>query len=123
LSHADACAKSDLTTPATDQQTAAPHQTAAPPIFTHPRFHYLISFTVLLQPLVSVLIPKKVSIMPKQNEKKTMVKSTKLTAGEKKKVKNENKSKANPEKAAAKKDKNDAKRERRAESGSVKKLG
>lgn len=61
--------------------------------------------------------------MPKQNEKTKMVKSTKLTAGEKKKQKNENKAKANPGKAAAKKEKNDAKRTRRAESGSVKKLG
>jgi len=61
--------------------------------------------------------------MPKANEKSKMVKNTKLTAGEKKKIKNENKSKANPGKAAAKKEKNDAKRERRAESGSVKKLG
>jgi len=31
---------------------------------------------------------------PKQQDKKVMVKSTKLTAGEKKKIKNENKSKA-----------------------------
>jgi hypothetical protein len=61
--------------------------------------------------------------MPKANEAKKLVKSTKLTAGEKKKIKNENKSKANPAKAAAKKEKNDAKRTRRAESGSVKKLG
>eukprot|EP00590_Aulacoseira_subarctica_P011528 CAMPEP_0172420596 /NCGR_PEP_ID=MMETSP1064-20121228/6959_1 /TAXON_ID=202472 /ORGANISM="Aulacoseira subarctica , Strain CCAP 1002/5" /LENGTH=62 /DNA_ID=CAMNT_0013160631 /DNA_START=110 /DNA_END=298 /DNA_ORIENTATION=+ len=60
---------------------------------------------------------------PKQTEKKTLVKSDKLTQGEKKKIKNENKAKANPEKAAAKKAKNDATRERRAESGSVKKLG
>jgi hypothetical protein len=50
---------------------------------------------------------------PKQTEKKTLVKSTKLTQGEKKKVKNENKAKANPGKAEAKKEKNDAKRERR----------
>ena len=42
-----------------------------------------------------------------------MVKSTKLTAGEKKKLKNDNKAKANPGKAAAKKEKNDNKRERR----------
>jgi hypothetical protein len=61
--------------------------------------------------------------MPKQNEKTKMVKNTKLTAGEKKKVKNDNKAKANPGKSAAKKEKNDAKRDRRAESGSVKKLG
>ena len=50
---------------------------------------------------------------PKQQEKKTLVKSEKLTQGEKKKLKNENKAKANPEKAAAKKVKADAKRERR----------
>eukprot|EP00527_Entomoneis_sp_CCMP2396_P009647 CAMPEP_0198136778 /NCGR_PEP_ID=MMETSP1443-20131203/379_1 /TAXON_ID=186043 /ORGANISM="Entomoneis sp., Strain CCMP2396" /LENGTH=57 /DNA_ID=CAMNT_0043798053 /DNA_START=74 /DNA_END=247 /DNA_ORIENTATION=- len=50
-------------------------------------------------------------------------KTTKLTEGQKKKVKQENKAKANPDKAAAKKVKSDAKRERRAESGSVKKLG
>jgi len=50
---------------------------------------------------------------PKQTEKKTLVKSDKLTQGEKKKIKNENKAKANPEKAAAKKAKNDATRERR----------
>jgi hypothetical protein len=47
---------------------------------------------------------------PKQAEKKVMVKSDKLTQGEKKKIKNDNKAKANPEKAAAKKEKNDAKR-------------
>lgn len=51
--------------------------------------------------------------MPKANEAKKLVKSTKLTEGEKKKVKQENKAKANPEKAAAKKVKSDAKRERR----------
>lgn len=51
--------------------------------------------------------------MPKQNEAKKLVKSTKLTEGEKKKLKQENKAKANPEKAAAKKVKSDAKRERR----------
>jgi hypothetical protein len=50
---------------------------------------------------------------PKQTAAKTMVKSTKLTQGEKKKLKNDNKAKANPEKAAAKKEKNDSKRERR----------
>jgi hypothetical protein len=50
---------------------------------------------------------------PKQTEKKTMVKSSKLTQGEKKKLKNDNKAKANPDKAAAKKEKNDSKRERR----------
>lgn len=58
--------------------------------------------------------------MPKQTESKKMVKNTKLTPGEKKKIKNENKAKANPGKAAAKKEKNDAKRERRTESGSTK---
>jgi hypothetical protein len=47
---------------------------------------------------------------PKQAEKKVLVKSDKLTQGEKKKIKNDNKAKANPEKAAAKKEKNDAKR-------------
>ena len=51
--------------------------------------------------------------MPKANEKTKLVKNTKLTAGEKKKIKNDNKAKANPAKAAAKKGKNDAKRERR----------
>ena len=51
--------------------------------------------------------------MPKANEAKKLVKSTKLTEGEKKKQKQENKAKANPEKAAAKKVKADAKRERR----------
>jgi|TARA_B110000208_G_scaffold153767_1_gene186122 hypothetical protein len=59
----------------------------------------------------------------KQTEKKVMVKSTKLTAAEKKKIKQANKAKANPGKAAAKKVKADAKRDRRAKSGSVKKLG
>jgi hypothetical protein len=54
-----------------------------------------------------------ITMAPKQTEKKTLVKSTKLTQGEKKKVKNENKAKANPGKAEAKKEKNDAKRERR----------
>ena len=48
--------------------------------------------------------------MVKQQEKKVMVKSDKLTQGEKKKIKNDNKAKANPDKAAAKKEKNDAKR-------------
>jgi hypothetical protein len=48
--------------------------------------------------------------MVKQQEKKVLVKSDKLTQGEKKKIKNDNKAKANPEKAAAKKEKNDAKR-------------
>ena len=47
---------------------------------------------------------------PKQAEKKVLIKSDKLTQGEKKKIKNDNKAKANPEKAAAKKEKNDAKR-------------
>lgn len=61
--------------------------------------------------------------MPKANEGKKLVKSTKLTEGEKKKIKQENKAKANPGKAADKKVKADAKRARRAESGSVKKLG
>lgn len=51
--------------------------------------------------------------MVKQQEKKTLVKSDKLTQGEKKKIKNDNKAKANPEKAAAKKEKNDATRARR----------
>jgi hypothetical protein len=50
---------------------------------------------------------------PKQQDKKVMVKTDKLTQGEKKKLKNENKAKANPEKAAAKKEKSDAKRARR----------
>jgi hypothetical protein len=50
---------------------------------------------------------------PKQADKKALVKSTKMTQGEKKKLKNENKAKANPGKASAKKEKNDAKRERR----------
>ncbi len=45
---------------------------------------------------------------PKQQGKKVLVKSEKLTQGEKKKLKNDNKAKANPEKAAAKKEKNDA---------------
>ena len=49
---------------------------------------------------------------PKSQAKTKMVKSTKLTAGEKKKLKNDNKAKANPGKAAAKKEKNDNKRER-----------
>jgi hypothetical protein len=53
------------------------------------------------------------STMVKQQEKKTLVKSDKLTQGEKKKIKNDNKAKANPEKAAAKKEKNDATRARR----------
>ena len=48
--------------------------------------------------------------MVKQQEKKVLVKSDKLTQGEKKKIKNDNKAKANPDKAAAKKEKNDAKR-------------
>ena len=60
-----------------------------------------------------LLTPPPRSIMPKANEKTKLVKNTKLTAGEKKKIKNENKAKANPAKAAAKKGKNDAKRERR----------
>jgi hypothetical protein len=51
--------------------------------------------------------------MVKQQEKKVLVKSDKLTQGEKKKIKNDNKAKANPEKAAAKKEKNDATRARR----------
>lgn len=50
---------------------------------------------------------------PKQAAKKVMVKSDKLTQGEKKKLKNANKAKANPDKAAAKKVKNDATRQRR----------
>ena len=63
------------------------------------------------------------SIMPKQQEKKVIVKSTKLTQGEKNKIKQANKAKANPGKADAKKAKNDAKRAGRAASGSQKKLG
>ena len=59
----------------------------------------------------------------KQTEKKVMSKVTKMTAAEKKKQKILNKQKANPGKSAAKKVKQDAKRARRAESGSVKKLG
>jgi hypothetical protein len=50
---------------------------------------------------------------PKQQDKKAIVKSEKLTQGEKKKIKNDNKAKANPEKAAAKKEKNDATRLKR----------
>jgi hypothetical protein len=50
---------------------------------------------------------------PKQAEKKVLIKSDKLTQGEKKQLKNANKAKANPEKAAAKKEKNDATRARR----------
>jgi hypothetical protein len=50
--------------------------------------------------------------MPPKTANK-LVKSTALTAGEKKKLKNDNKAKANPGKAADKKEKNDAKRERR----------
>jgi len=57
---------------------------------------------------------------PKQQDKKVMQKSTKLTEGEKKKIKQENKAKANPAKAAAKKEKNDKKRAGRKESGSTK---
>jgi hypothetical protein len=48
--------------------------------------------------------------MGPKNDKKVMVKTDNLTAGEKKKIKNDNKAKANPGKAAAKKEKNDAKR-------------
>jgi hypothetical protein len=74
-----------------------------------------------LSNLYFYIYPKHTSNnMPKANEGKKLVKSTKLTAGEKKKQKNDNKAKANPGKAAAKKEKNDNKRERRAESGSVK---
>lgn len=58
--------------------------------------------------------------MPKQQAAKVLTKSTKLTEGEKKKIKQENKAKANPELAAGKKEKSDAKRERRKESGSTK---
>jgi hypothetical protein len=54
---------------------------------------------------------------------KQQAKSTKLTQGQKKKLKSENKAKANPGKAAAKKEKNDAKRAGRAASGSQKPLG
>lgn len=62
--------------------------------------------------------------MPRaQQEKKAFVKTTKLTAGEKKKIAQANKAKANPVRAAAKKEKSDNKRARRKESGSVKKLG
>jgi hypothetical protein len=57
---------------------------------------------------------------PKQTAKKEMVKSTKLTEGEKKKIKQANKAKANPGKATAKKEKNDAKRAGRKASGSTK---
>jgi len=64
-----------------------------------------------------------VSTMPKQQAAKVLTKSTKLTEGEKKKIKQENKAKANPGKAADKKAKQDAKRDRRKESGSVKKMG
>jgi len=59
------------------------------------------------------LLATKHTKMPKANEPTKLVKSTKLTEGEKKKQKQENKAKANPEKAAAKKVKADAKRERR----------
>jgi hypothetical protein len=51
--------------------------------------------------------------MVKQQDGKKVVKTEKLTQGEKKKLKNDNKAKANPGKAAAKKEKNDSKRERR----------
>lgn len=51
--------------------------------------------------------------MPKANEKTKLVRNTKLTEGEKKKIKQQNKAKANPGKAAAKKVKADAKRSRR----------
>ena len=47
----------------------------------------------------------------------------KMSAADKKKQKLANKAKANPAVAAANKTKSDAKRTRRAESGSVKKLG
>ena len=40
--------------------------------------------------------------MPKQQAAKVLTKSTKLTEGEKKKIKQENKAKANPELAAGK---------------------
>lgn len=60
---------------------------------------------------------------PKQQAAKVLVKTEKLTQGEKKKLKNDNKAKANPERAAAKKEKNDRKRAGRKESGSQKKLG
>jgi t-SNARE complex subunit (syntaxin) len=50
---------------------------------------------------------------PKQTAGKVMIKSDKLTQGEKKKLKNANKAKANPDKAAAKLVKNDATRARR----------
>ena len=59
----------------------------------------------------------------KQTAKKEVTKTTKLTQGEKNKLKQENKAKANPGKANAKKEKNDAKRAGRAASGSQKKLG
>ena len=62
--------------------------------------------------------------MPRKDQgKKAFVKTTKMTAGEKKKRAILNKAKANPKKAAAKKIKQDAKRARRKESGSVKKMG
>ena len=67
--------------------------------------------------------PPALQMPPKQQAAKVMVKGTKLTQGEKKKLKNENKAKANPGKAKAKKEKNDAKRAGRAASGSQKKLG
>jgi hypothetical protein len=51
--------------------------------------------------------------MVKQQDGKKVVKTEKLTQGEKKKLKNDNKAKANPGKAAAKKEKNDDKRARR----------
>ena len=63
--------------------------------------------------LLGYFICSAINMPPKQTAAKTMVKSTKLTQGEKKKLKNDNKAKANPEKAAAKKEKNDNKRERR----------
>jgi hypothetical protein len=57
--------------------------------------------------------PPQQATMVKQQDGKKVVKSEKMTQGEKKKLKNDNKAKANPGKAAAKKEKNDSKRERR----------
>jgi len=59
----------------------------------------------------------------KDQQKKTFVKTSKMTAGEKKKRAIANKAKANPKDAAKNKEKKDKKRARRAASGSVKKLG
>jgi hypothetical protein len=66
-----------------------------------------------IAPLSSQPTTTAVTMPPKQQDKKAIVKSEKLTQGEKKKIKNDNKAKANPEKAAAKKEKNDATRLKR----------